>query len=67
MLCARALAGTGSAAVSGSPAVDDAGTLGSGTDGCSPLTGPTSGRESVLLRTMPLLLMALVLLVWQYG
>jgi signal transduction histidine kinase len=28
---------------------------------------PASSPESVLLRTMPLLLMALVLLVWQYG
>jgi signal transduction histidine kinase len=32
-----------------------------------PPTGPASSPESVLLRTMPLLLMALVLLVWQYG
>ena len=29
--------------------------------------GPASGPESLLLRTMPLLLMALILLVWQYG
>ena len=33
----------------------------------TPPSGPASGPESVLLRSMPLLLMALILLVWQYG
>jgi signal transduction histidine kinase len=32
-----------------------------------PPAGPASGPESGLLRTMPLLLIALILLVWQYG
>ncbi|MDY7079809.1 MAG: sensor histidine kinase [Chloroflexota bacterium] len=32
-----------------------------------PSVGPASGPEAVLLRIMPLLLMALILLVWQYG
>ena len=32
-----------------------------------PSAGPASGPEAGLLRTMPLLLMALILLVWQYG
>jgi len=32
-----------------------------------PPTGQASGPEAGLLRTMPLLLMALILIVWQYG
>ena len=32
-----------------------------------PPAGPAGGPESALLRTMPLLLMPLILLVWQYG
>lgn len=32
-----------------------------------PLPGPASGPEAVLLRMMPLLLLALILTAWQYG